>query len=65
MHPSKRQLKEFLLHYIAQNNKPPKPFVWTKGPERLQRIIEATKEYQVAHPRKLRKRRRKAHSIKN
>jgi hypothetical protein len=65
VHTSKRQLKEFLLHYIVQNNKNPKPFVWTKGPEKLQRIIEATKEYQAAHPRKLRKRRRKAHSIKN
>jgi hypothetical protein len=32
VHTSKRQLKEFLLHYIAQNNKHPKPFVWTKGP---------------------------------
>src|SRR6266478_8320143 len=65
VHTSKRQLKEFLLNYIVQNNKNPKPFVWTKGPEKLQRIIEATKEYQAAHPRKLRKRRRKAHSIKN
>ena len=65
VHTSKRQLKEFLLHYIAQNNKHPKPFVWTKGPEKLQRIIEATKEYQAAHPRKFRKRRRKAYSIKN
>jgi hypothetical protein len=54
-----------LLNYIAQNNKHPKPFVWTKGPEKLQRIIEATKEYQAAHPRKLRKRRRRAHNIKN
>jgi len=65
VHTSKRQLKEFLLNYIVQNNKNPKPFVWTKGPEKLQRIIEATKEYQAAHPRKLRKRRRKPHSIKN
>src|ERR1700737_4551125 len=65
VHTSKRQLKEFLLNYIAQNNKNPKPFVWTKGPEKLQRIIEATKEYQATHPRKLRKRHRKAHSIKN
>ena len=65
VHTSKRQLKEFLLNYIAQNNRHPKPFVWTKGPEKLQRIIEATKEYQAAHPRKLRKRRRKVHSIKN
>src|SRR6202049_3123341 len=40
-HTSQRHLKEFLLNYIVQNNKNPKPFVWTKGPEKLQRIIEA------------------------
>ena len=44
--------KEFLLDYIARNNENPRPFVWTKGPENLQRIIEATKEYQATHPRK-------------
>ena len=50
VHTSKRQLKEFLLDYIARNNENPGPFVWTKGPEKLQRIIEATKEYQATHP---------------
>lgn len=50
-HTSKRQLKEFLLSYIAHNKQNPKPFVWTKKPEKLQRIIEATKEYQAAHSR--------------
>jgi len=59
VHTSKRQLKEFLLDYIARNNENPRPFVWTKGPEKLQRIIEATKQYQVAHPRKPRSRRRR------
>jgi hypothetical protein len=54
---SKRQLKEFLLRYIARNNENPRPFVWTKGTEKLQRIIEA-KEYQAAHSSKRRKRRR-------
>ena len=58
VHTSKRQLKEFLSDYIARNDKNPRPFVWTKGPEKLQRIIEATKQYQAAHPRKPRKRRR-------
>jgi transposase len=58
VHGSKRELKEFLLDFIARNNEDPKPFVWTKGPDKLQRIIEATKEYQAAHPRKPRKRRR-------
>jgi transposase len=59
VHSSKSQLKEFLLDYIARNNENPRPFVWTKGPEKLQRIIEATKEYQTAHPGKLRKKRRR------
>src|SRR6266436_740886 len=59
VHTSKPQLKEFLLSYIAHNNQNPKPFVWTKGPEKLQRIIEATKEDQAAHPRKPTKRRRR------
>jgi transposase len=63
VHISKRQLKEFLLDYIARNNENPRPFVWTKGPEKLQRIIEATKEYRAAHPRKPRKRRRARDTI--
>ena len=62
VHTSKRQLKEFLLDYIAHKNENPTPLVWTKGPEKLQRIIETTKQYQDAHPRKPRKRRRKARS---
>jgi len=63
VHKSKRELKQFLLDYIAQNNKKPRPFVWTKGPEKLQRIIEATKEYQAAHPRKPRTRRRRSRQV--
>jgi transposase len=59
VHTSKRQLKEFLLDFIARNNENPRPFVWTKGPEKLQRIIEATKQYQAAHPGKPRKRHRR------
>ena len=55
VHGSKRELKEFLLDFIARNNEDPQPFVWTKGPEN----IEATKQYQAAHPRKPRKRRRR------
>jgi len=65
VHTSKRQLKEFLLNYIARNNENPRPFVWTKGPEKLQRIIEATKEYQAAHPRKPRRRRLVRNNINN
>ncbi len=62
VHTSKRDLKEFLLKYIAHHNQNSTPFVWAKGPEKLQRIIEATKEYQAAHPRKPRKKRRKTHA---
>ena len=65
VHRSKRQLKEFLLDYIACNNEDPRPFVWTKGPEKLQHIIEATKEYQAAHPRKPKKRRGRAQNTIN
>jgi hypothetical protein len=65
VHSSKRQLKEFLLNYIARNNENPKPFVCTKGPEKLQRIIEATKEYQTLHPRKPTKRRKSRNTIKH
>jgi len=65
VHSSKRQLKDFLLDYIARNNENPRPFVWTKGPEKLQRIIEATKEYQAAHPRKPKKQRRRTADIIN
>src|SRR5438270_1730889 len=48
---SKRDLKDFLLGYLKQYGENPTPFTWTKGPEQLQRIIEATKEYQPAHPK--------------
>jgi len=65
VHTSKRQLKEFLLNYIIHNNQNPRPFIWTKGPEKLQRIIEATKEYQAAHPRKPKRRRHARNNTKN
>ena len=65
VHTSKHQLKEFLLDYIARNNENPRPFVWTKGPEKLQRIIEATKEYQAMYPRKPRKHNRDHNTIRN
>jgi transposase len=58
VHTSKRQLKEFLLQFIANYDERCSPFRWTKGPEKLQRIIQATKEYQTTHPRKPRRRRR-------
>ena len=48
---SKKDLKEFLLRYLDRYSRNPTPFTWTKGPDQLQRIIEATKEYQAAHPK--------------
>jgi len=64
---SKSDLKDLLSRFLANYNATCGPFTWTKGPEHLQRIIETTKDYQIAHPRKPRRRRAKrpAHSIKN
>ena len=53
---SKKDLKDFLLRYLDRYSQNPTPFTWTKGPDQLQRIIEATKEYQAAHPRQPKKR---------
>jgi len=64
VHRSRRELKEYLLEFIDHYNQTCSPFVWTKGPEQLQRIIEATRDYQTAHPRKPR-RRRKRNNIKH
>jgi transposase len=65
---SKQDLKELLHRFIANYNANCGPFSWTKGPEQLQRIIETTKEYQAAHPKKPRRRRakrKKTNSIRN
>jgi transposase len=64
---SKKSLREFLLEYLAAYNETSGPFTWTKGPEQLQGIIEATKAYQEAHPRKRRRRPRQrvANNIKH
>jgi hypothetical protein len=43
----------------------PTPFTWTKGPDQLQRIIEATKEYQAAHPKQPKQRKAKKDHQKN
>jgi transposase len=51
VHRSKKELKDFLIRYLRRYSENPTPFTWTKGPEHLQRIIEATKEYQIAHPK--------------
>ena len=65
VHQSRKQLKEFLLRYIENYNQHCGPFVWTKGPEKLQRIIEATQQYQAAHPPKKRRRKKRKNNIKN
>src|ERR1700733_2620340 len=56
VHRSKKELKDFLIRYLQKYSENPTPFTWTKGPEHLQRIIEATKEYQIAHPSKAKQR---------
>src|ERR1700736_5180480 len=48
---SKKDLKEFLIRYLKNYSENPKPFTWTKGPDKLQRIIEATQQYQATHPK--------------
>ncbi len=48
---SKKDLKDFLIQYLKKYSENPTPFTWTKGPEQLQHIIEATKEYQATHPK--------------
>ena len=46
VHKSGRELEVFLKAFIEEYNKHAGPFVWTKGPEKLQRIIELTEEFQ-------------------
>lgn len=59
---SAHSLRVFLVQYLANYNAHAGPFTWTKGPEKLQRIIAATKAYQAAHPKPKRRRRTK-HTI--
>jgi hypothetical protein len=60
---SKKDLKDLLLRYLHKYGQNPKPFTWTKGTEQFQRIIEATKQYQAAHPQKPRPRKASANTI--
>lgn len=65
---SKQDLKDLLTRFLNSYNDTCQPFTWTKGPEKLQHIIETTKDYQATHPRKPRRRRakrKKGDSIKN
>jgi transposase len=60
VHRSKQELKDYMERSIEHYNQSCSPFVWTKGPEHLQKIIEATKPYQAAHPRPPRRSRKKS-----
>lgn len=62
---SKRPLRTFLVQYLATYNEHAGPFTWTKGPEKLQRIIAATNAYQAAHPPKRKRRRRATNTTKH
>jgi transposase len=50
VHTSGRQLARFLKLFIAKYNERCGPFVWTKGPTKLRKIIELTKEFQKNSP---------------
>ena len=49
VHRSGRELERFLDAFVSEYNEHAGPFVWTKGPDKLQRIIELTKEFQQQH----------------
>ena len=46
VHQSNRELVRFLKDLAREYNKTCGPFVWTKGPDKLKKIIELTKSYQ-------------------
>ena len=48
VHRSGKELTKFLNEFVREYNKNCGPFVSTKGPEKRQRIIELTEEYQSA-----------------
>lgn len=62
---SKKDLKDLLLRYLKKYSQNPTPFTWTKGPEHFQRIIEATKEYQAANPKRPKQRKPTINTIRN
>jgi transposase len=49
VHKSGRQLERFLKAFFEHYNENCQPFIWTKGPEKLQRIIELISQYQTIH----------------
>lgn len=46
VHRSNRELVRFLKEFVQQYNKTCGPYVWTKGPEKLKKIIELTRSFQ-------------------
>jgi transposase len=46
VHRSNRELVRLLREFVEQYNKSCGPYVWTKSPEKLQKIIELTRAYQ-------------------
>jgi transposase len=47
VHKSAQALEHFLKDFIAQYNKRCGPFEWTKGPDKLRRIIQLTEQWQA------------------
>ena len=46
VHRSNRQLVCFLKDFVKQYNKSCGPYIWTKGPSKLKKIIQLTHDYQ-------------------
>ena len=49
VHRSGKELERFLKTYIKEYNERCGPFTWTKGPKKLKRIIELTKQFQAKY----------------
>jgi len=47
VHKSVQELEKFLYTYIKEYNDKCGPFTWTKGPKKLEKIIQLTKEFQT------------------
>ena len=62
---SKHDLKVHLLRFLKTYSEHPTPFTWTKGPAHFQRIIDATKAFQAAHPKPPRSRRAPANTTRD
>ncbi|MEM7792429.1 MAG: IS630 family transposase [Verrucomicrobiota bacterium] len=47
VHRSARALERFLEAFVSQYNERARPLVWTKGPDKLKKIIKLTEEFQA------------------